>query len=105
MDILALLDSGADCNLFNAEIAELIGIEKLEAGGIKEFYGIAGKVTAYGHEVLLNVGGHQITTIIYFSRDVGKETVLLGMEGFFDRFIVTFNRAKESTEIMPNKPK
>lgn len=102
--VIALIDSGASANLFTAEIADSIGIKQLETGEEHSFYGISGQLAkAYGHEVIMEVGGHNFKSKIYFSRDVRPETVLLGMIGFFDHFVVTFDRPKETIELKPVK--
>ena len=82
----------------------MIGIKALESGEEKNFYGVSNqKVRAFGHPVTMALGGHKFSTKVYFSRDVGRETLLLGMEGFFDRFVVTFDRSREVIEIKPAK--
>lgn len=99
----ALIDSGADFCIFDAEIAEYLGIEvktgeALVFGGIQEVDSKA--ATAYMHHVQLAVGGHPFTTSIGFSYDIADQGFgVLGQKGFFDYFKVTFNLPKEVVEL------
>jgi predicted aspartyl protease len=101
----ALVDSGADFCIFDAEIAEYLGIEvksgkPLVFGGIQEVGSKA--ATAYMHQIQLTIGGHTFTTSIGFSYDIAKQGFgVLGQKGFFDHFKVGFNLAKEKIELKP----
>lgn len=102
LDLLALIDSGASANLMSAQVAEAIGIPDLDSGEMRSFYGISNqRAVSYGHEVWLRIGGHRFKSKVFFSPDVGPETVLLGMEGFFDHFVVILDRAGETIELKP----
>lgn len=93
-----LIDSGADFNLFPADIADSLGItvrkgEKFEHMGI----GNVG-ITAYSHKVKLFLDGYNFTTEAHFSYD--HKIPLLGRIGFFKYFkTVTFNENDKKLQL------
>lgn len=99
----ALIDSGADFCIFDAEIGEAIGIdikngEKVEFGGIQQLKG----ATAYIHNVKIEIGGWSYDIKTSFSYDIAKFGYgILGQRGFFDIFIVKFDLLKEEIELKP----
>ena len=101
----ALIDSGADFCIFDAEIGEYLGIDvfsgKRESfGGIQE----AGEAAAYLHNVILNIGGWNYKTKIGFSYDIAKHGLgILGQKGFFDIFVIKFDLTKEEIEFKEKK--
>lgn len=97
----ALIDSGADFCIFDAEIGAALGID-IYSGNREIFGGIqeAGAAEAFLHEVMLNVGGWNHKTIIGFSYDIAKHGYgILGQKGFFDIFVVRFDFSKEEIEL------
>lgn len=99
-DCYALIDSGASMSLFPAVVATAIGIGQVENDMGESFCGIASQqATGYPHAVRLEVGGNGFDTSIYFSQQVGEETLLLGMKGFFDLFTVKIDTKKERIEL------
>jgi hypothetical protein len=106
VEVFALVDSGADTSLFHASLARTLGID-LMSGRKQTFFGIAQGmgVDAYFHTVSLQVlGGSPIEMEIGFTESNGVGA-LLGQTGFFDAFIVRFEKAKERFELMPAKDK
>ena len=103
IDYLALVDSGADFNIFHAEIGQAIGIE-IEQGEEIDFGGIQSRAGAKGffHEVTLVIGGHAYETRVAFSWDIAEHGHgVFGQKGFFDVFKVTFDYAKKVIEMKP----
>ncbi len=100
----ALIDSGADWNLFHAIIGEAIGIP-VEKGKKVTYHGIGGgQFTAYFHTVRVNIGGWPYDIYCGFSPDIpNNSTGVLGHVGFFDLFTVKFSTAKEEVELIPKK--
>ena len=92
LEYAALIDSGADFCIFDAEIGEYLGLKiregtRINFGGIQEI----GGADAFLHEINLNIGGQNYKTIIGFSYDVAKHGFgILGQKGFFDIFKVSF---------------
>ena len=102
----ALLDSGADWNIFHAVIGEIIGLD-IEKGKKESFGGIGGgKFTAYFHDVTLYIGGWPIKVLCGFSTDIpGPEKQsygVLGHVGLFDHFSVKIETAKREIELKKN---
>lgn len=99
----ALIDSGADFCIFDAQIGEYLGLNikkgtQIQFGGIQDF----GGAKAYLHKVNLEIGGHNIRTDIGFSYDISKDGFgILGQKGFFDIFVVKFDLMKEMVELKP----
>lgn len=89
--IEAIVDTGADMTIFDADIARGMGL-KVEQGDIYEFGGIAAsaKVTGYIHKVKLLVAGDTIETPVVFADGIVSGG-LLGQVGFFNHFIATFD--------------
>ena len=95
----ALLDTGADYNIFHADIADYLGIT-LTKGKSMRITGIGGdSIKGYQHSVDIKVGKNLIRTSIVFSRHIpDNATAVLGNQGFFNHFCVTFNyKAKTIT--------
>ena len=95
-----LIDSGADLCIFHAEIGELIGIE-VESGKLLQFSGISGQqLTAYFHDIKIEVGGYEFDCYAGFSRDTGNLPYgLLGQLGFFNFFDILFDYNKGRIEL------
>jgi hypothetical protein len=101
----ALVDSGADFCIFDAEIGENLGLD-IKSGKRELFGGIQarGGAEAYFHEVKLNVGGWEYKTIVGFSYDIAKHGFgVLGQKGFFDIFMVKFDLLKGEIELKERK--
>lgn len=96
-ETVALLDSGADISAMPKDVAELLG---LDLGGKRTpAYGIGGKVDSVETSVRITVEkGHEHYAfqmpikVILGDYDF---PILLGRAGFFDKFIISFNQAKE----------
>ncbi len=101
----ALVDSGADFCIFDAEVGEYLGSD-IKAGQRVEFSGIEdhGGSVAFLHDISLDIGGWSYKTKIGFSYDISRRGFgVLGQRGFFDIFIVKFDLAKEEIELRGRK--
>ena len=98
----ALIDSGADFNIFNAEIGELLGID-IRSGKKVKFSGIAGKpFEVFLHTITIKIGGWQYKIVAGFSYEISPYGFgILGQRGFFDLFRVKFIFSKGIVEITP----
>ena len=98
----ALIDSGADINIFHSEIAELLGIDT-KRGEEKFISGITqGEVQKYYiHQVSLIIGGWEYQTKVGFMPTLSKiGHGLLGQNGFFNLFkSVNFDFGKKDIEL------
>ena len=100
LDILALVDSGADYSLFNIEIAAALGIDLSSAEPHKTL-GIGGEPieTVYVPiELEVKGAGERLTVEAGFINSKGVPA-LLGQHDFFQSYKVTFERAKERFEL------
>ena len=100
----ALIDSGADCSLFNIQIAEILGID-LSKSKSTSFLGISGGIKGYRVEkVKIKVENIEksieIPICFVDSPSVG---LLLGQEGFFDQHRIKFEKDHDTFEVTPVK--
>jgi hypothetical protein len=88
----ALIDSGATNCLFHSDIAAIIGITDFKTGEKETTGGVVAnaRMDLYGHEIRLHIGMDNFKIMGYFS-DQLPIPCLLGRNGFFDKYIVTFD--------------
>lgn len=101
----ALVDSGADMNLFPWEIANGFGFEKKDAKRTALIHGISGEpLQAYFFDVVISVGGSvRHTTACAFSEHLpGENLGFLGQRGFFDYYRIEFDYAKKGITLWNN---
>jgi len=100
IDLLALIDSGADDCLFPVGLANLLGLELLpEKAG--QYVGIGpGEITATFDTIALEVGDWSLALYAGFL-DSPTAPALLGQNGFFSRFEVKFNLLEKTIELRP----
>jgi hypothetical protein len=98
----ALIDSGADCSLFNIQIAQALGFGLSVARRIR-MTGISGDVEGYRLEnVEIKVEGIDKTVKIPISfADSLSIGTLLGQEGFFDKHRIKFEKDHDTFEKIP----
>ena len=97
----ALIDSGADFCIFDAQVGEYMGID-IKSGHKEIFGGIQekGGAEAFLHKILINIGGKNYEIVVGFSYDIaGHGFGILGQKGFFEKFVVKFNLFKEQIEL------
>jgi len=98
----ALLDSGADCSLFNTEIAEVLNINLSNAKPVK-FTGISGQIGGFRLEkvkIKVDCMTEPIEIPVCFV-DSPTVSLLLGEEGFFDLHRIKFEKDHDTFEIAP----
>jgi predicted aspartyl protease len=82
--IKALIDSGADYNVFPSSFADEIGIDCVK-GELQKITGVGGlSIDTYVHFVRIKVENKEFETVVQFGKDI--QTPLLGREGFFNYF-------------------
>ena len=95
IDTDALIDSGANISVFREEIAECLEIV-IEDGEEILLQGLGGRIVGYIHELKVRVDDEEFPCKIVFSKELTVGLNILGREGFFEYFQVTFNeRGKE----------
>jgi len=94
------VDSGADVNIFDAEIGEILKID-IEKGEKREVGGITGVAQPYHlHTIEINVGGWLYKTGAGFLKNIARIGYgVVGQQGFFNIFIVKFDLLKECIEL------
>lgn len=101
--LLVLVDSGADACLFPKGVADQLGID-VKSGPPIPFTGLGGdRSPFYFHEIEILFGTYSVKSKAGFSMSyhIGVGGIL-GQQGFFDQFIVTFEHKNRFLEI--NKP-
>ena len=104
INVDALIDSGADRRLFNAQIGREIGLE-IEKGERETFSGIeSGEIVAYLHKIKLQIIGiEKIVELEAGFTDAPGVFAILGEDGFFDAFKIKFEKDHDIIEITPVK--
>jgi len=99
--VIALLDSGADVSVISKDMAELLGIN-LNKESHKSF-GIGGSVSSIHSNMNIIVErGHErypLNIPILVILDEYSFPPLLGREGFFDYFTVTFEQRNQRVSL------
>lgn len=89
-----IIDSGASRCLFDWSIAEFLGVKRANCV-LQVTTGIGGNEDTFLHDVLLFIPGGAITIKAAFKENMPLPG-LLGMNGFFEHFRITFDsQAKE----------
>jgi len=96
----ALVDSGADTNIFPAQIADVLDID-VKSGEKREVWGVTGVgENYYVHSVELVVGGWSYDVKVGFLPNIASLGYgILGQKGFFDIFVVKFDLLKSEIEL------
>ncbi len=95
IDMMFLLDSGADYTVIPVELAELIGVDL--SGSREQTSGVGGTIYTKKSSMMVGIrNAHERYNIkvpihVILKRD-SKVPPLLGREKFFDEFQITFNQ-------------
>ena len=89
--IETVIDSGAGRCVFHAAFAYEIGLD-LKAGDREVLHGIGGPEETWVHDIVLHTFAGSISIRAGFKEDLPLAG-LLGMNGFFEHFNVTFHGA------------
>ncbi|MEK6935393.1 MAG: retropepsin-like aspartic protease [Nanoarchaeota archaeon] len=98
---IGLLDSGADYSVIPQDVAELLGL-RLE-GNKEQVRGIGGWVDSVNETIIVNISkGHEnynfnllVKVILGTAEEIGEIPIILGRDGFFDKFKITFDQMNE----------
>lgn len=108
MDVVALLDSGADTTVVPKDLAEVLGLklEDLET----ETGGIGGKVRVKKSRLSFRISGghesHSLSVPALVLQDENADVpLLLGRHGFFEQFEITFRQDAEKIILKKISPK
>jgi Aspartyl protease len=93
--LLALVDSGADDCLFPLEVAQFLGLP-LKRDAVHRYGGIGeGSIAATFGAVTLEVGKWTLWDFYVGFSESPSVVPILGQNGFFSKFEITFNRPEE----------
>jgi len=98
--LLALPDSGAIISLFQADIAQLLGLD-LTAGDEIDLVGIKDGLKAYVHLVQSKVGWYNCICRIAFSTELTTDFQILGRLDFFEKCTVLFDETDQKLYLTP----
>jgi len=96
-----LVDSGADINIFAYQLGEHLGID-IPSGERAEIIGLTGEPEEfYLHSVELVIGRQIYRTQAGFMKSMDDRPYgIVGQQGLFDLFKVTFNLSRENIELL-----
>ncbi len=91
--IECMIDSGASSCLFHADIARFLGLD-LKSGVRRMTNGIGGLEETWVHDILLFLPGGPVKISAGFKENL-TVAGLLGMQGFFEHFTITFDPSQK----------
>ena len=108
MRVVALLDSGADYTVVPKDLAELLGLTESEHQ--EETGGIGGKVSVKNSRLSFDIKKdrekHSLTVPVLVLQDNYSDVpLLLGRNGFFEEFHITFKQNEEKIVLKKITPK
>ena len=93
----AIIDSGATRCMFHCDIGRFLALD-IRSGEKEVTQGIGGLTDTYLHDIALYIPGGPVTIKAAFKEDL-PIPALLGMNGFFEHFVITFNQSALMCEI------
>lgn len=93
----AIIDSGATRCMFHADIGRFIGLD-IKAGSPETTQGISGSEDTWVHPIMLYIPGAPVIIHAAFTEKL-PVAGLLGMNGFFEHFMVTFIQTAQVCQI------
>ena len=105
IDIMAILDSGADISVLPMEVGEQLGLDL--AKNRSPCSGIGGEVDTAENHVRVRISqGHENYTFEIPVKVVldpkASIPVLIGRDGFFEKFEITFDEERERISLKRN---
>lgn len=106
VEVVALLDSGADVSVLPKGVAELLGIDL--KGDKEEVVGVGGKAEAVETNVSIVVSGahekyaFRIKVKVILDDSDDRFPIILGRDGFFDKFDITFKENQRKIILKKN---
>lgn len=89
---LALIDSGADFNIFHGDIAKILKIDLSKLKKPVYFSGIQGGGIGYFTAIDVGINNNFINTPVVFSNDISDNGYgILGQQGFFNNYKIEFD--------------
>ncbi len=95
IDYEVLIDSGADVSLFDAQVADALGINLKECD-VADIRGLTHhSQPCYLHPVTIYVGAIPLFLQVGFIHDTGSSYGIVGQKGFFEAFKIAFDRKNQ----------
>ena len=91
IEIYTIIDSGSEVSLFDKELAKRLGINYRLTKDIRYMGGVSGRLLVYVHQLDISIGGRTFPCKIGFSDERTTSHNLLGRQGFFENFKITFD--------------
>ncbi len=91
IEIHAIIDSGSEVSLFDRELAKRLEIDYRLTKDIRYMGGVSGRLLVYVHQLEISVGNKTFPCKIGFSDERTTSHNLLGRQGFFENFRITFD--------------
>ncbi len=100
VEINAFVDSGASLSVFSFDVAEFAGIDAEK--GKKSFVriGDGSFIEIFVHTLNVKLAGKEFKAKIGFSRGLGIGFNIIGREGIFENYIVSFNEKEKTVEFV-----
>ena len=105
IEILALIDSGAELCLFHSSVGRVLGID-IKSGKKERIKSLSpDEIPAYLHQIHLVLRGEAGVDIEvgFIESDLIADGGILGQQGFFDEFDIRFQRWQNSIYITRRK--
>lgn len=84
VEMIARLDTGAACCIFERRYAEELGLD-VESGRPQRFRTMAGSFVAYEHAVTIHTLGIEFSSVVFFAQDPAFNRNFVGRSGWLDR--------------------
>ena len=96
------VDSGASISIFDAQVAEQIGIHYDVGEPRYTMVGDGSYIPLFVHRIRVRIDAIAFFAHIGFSSHLGASMNLIGQMDFFDRFVITFNRPQGIISFQPS---
>ena len=100
--VLGLIDSGAVGTRISADYADALDLDITNSEPIRFIAG-GGSYDAFPATIPITVAGHTRDTRVHFVRGWPHSYALLGIEGFFENYIVRIDATKRLTQLRPSR--
>lgn len=94
----AFVDSGAAYSIFQAEMAEILGLKLEDGKETRVTVGDGSQIEVYIHQIKVDIAGQEFTASIGFSRHLGIGFNIIGRLDIFDRFKICFDETEKVVE-------
>jgi len=81
VELLAKVDTGAACCIFERKYAEILGLD-VESGRPQRIRTVTGEFDTHAHEVTVETLGIEFTSVVYFARGPEFSRNFVGRDGW-----------------------